>query len=218
MKGPRQPIPGTRRHRCRCSLPGLTGFTADRRGVADADRGNYPCSCRRKQRGLLSEELLPAFKPCYIARMSETHDPKPNKIGAVLLVVGVAALLAYAGVFLPWYDKQQPVTEEELEDLDRRLADTTLELQTMLDDDLSVRQLADERERENSDLGQALSVRCLQWTDLNDSRQTAETVRFQQWACKRYNHYVTSGELLPDEPPDDFSPTDTAGANGGSAI
>ena len=36
--GPRQPLPGTRRHRYRCSLPGLTGFTANRRGEADADR------------------------------------------------------------------------------------------------------------------------------------------------------------------------------------
>ena len=36
--GPRQQLPGTRLHRYRCSLPGLTGFTAGRRGEADADR------------------------------------------------------------------------------------------------------------------------------------------------------------------------------------
>ena len=36
--GPRQRLPGTWRHRYRCSLPGLTGFTAGRRGEADADR------------------------------------------------------------------------------------------------------------------------------------------------------------------------------------
>ena len=36
--GPRQRIPGTRRHRYRCSLPGLAGFTVGRRGEADADR------------------------------------------------------------------------------------------------------------------------------------------------------------------------------------
>ena len=36
--GPRQPLPGTRRHRCRCSLPGLTGLTTGRRGVTNADR------------------------------------------------------------------------------------------------------------------------------------------------------------------------------------
>ena len=38
MSGPRQRLPGTRRPRYRCSLPGLTGFTAGRRGEAGADR------------------------------------------------------------------------------------------------------------------------------------------------------------------------------------
>jgi len=33
--GPRQPHPGTRCHRCGCSLPGLTGFTASRREGTD---------------------------------------------------------------------------------------------------------------------------------------------------------------------------------------
>jgi len=44
--GPRQPLPGTRRHRYRCSLPGLAEFAANRRGEADADRGDYPQRCR----------------------------------------------------------------------------------------------------------------------------------------------------------------------------
>ena len=34
---PRQPHPGARHHRYRCSLPGLTGFTAGRRGGTGAD-------------------------------------------------------------------------------------------------------------------------------------------------------------------------------------
>ncbi|SVC87650.1 uncharacterized protein METZ01_LOCUS340504, partial [marine metagenome] len=33
-----QPHPGTQQHRCRCSLPGLTGFTDNRRGETNADR------------------------------------------------------------------------------------------------------------------------------------------------------------------------------------
>jgi hypothetical protein len=32
--GPYPPYPGTRFHRYRCSLPGLTGFTISRRGGA----------------------------------------------------------------------------------------------------------------------------------------------------------------------------------------
>ena len=33
---PRQPHPGARHHRYRCSLPGLTGFTTSRRGGTSA--------------------------------------------------------------------------------------------------------------------------------------------------------------------------------------
>ena len=37
IKGPRQPHPGARRPRYRCSLPGLTGFTDSRREGTGAD-------------------------------------------------------------------------------------------------------------------------------------------------------------------------------------
>src|SRR4051812_31565226 len=37
MRGPRQPDPGTQPGCYRCSLPGLTGFTAGCRGGTDAD-------------------------------------------------------------------------------------------------------------------------------------------------------------------------------------
>ncbi len=36
--GPRRHLSGARYHRYRCSLPGLAGFTADRRGETDASR------------------------------------------------------------------------------------------------------------------------------------------------------------------------------------
>src|SRR5262245_57949951 len=41
MYGPRQPDPGTQLDRYRCSLPGLTGFTASCRGGTDADHGYF---------------------------------------------------------------------------------------------------------------------------------------------------------------------------------
>ncbi len=47
---PHQPHPGTRVRRCRCSLPGLTGFTTWRCEGTDADR-HRPCvSSRRRAR------------------------------------------------------------------------------------------------------------------------------------------------------------------------
>src|SRR5690606_40463062 len=45
---PRQPDPGTRPSRYRCSLPGLTGFTTGRRGGTDADRRILPDPRRRR--------------------------------------------------------------------------------------------------------------------------------------------------------------------------
>ena len=41
--GPYQPHPGAQRHRCRCSLPGLTGFTVGRRGGTGT---NHHCLMR----------------------------------------------------------------------------------------------------------------------------------------------------------------------------
>ena len=70
----------------------------------------------------------------------------------------------------------------------------------MIGERLAVEQLSEERERQDSKLGQELSLRCLQWTDLNDSQPSENTLKFQEWACKRFNHYVATGELLTDEP------------------
>ena len=39
--GPRRQLSGARYHRYRCSLPGLAGFTADRRGETDASRHSW---------------------------------------------------------------------------------------------------------------------------------------------------------------------------------
>ena len=49
---PHQPHPGTRVRRCRCSLPGLTGFTTWRCEGTDADR-HRPCASARR-RGRIS--------------------------------------------------------------------------------------------------------------------------------------------------------------------
>ena len=48
---PRQHPSGTRSHRCRCSLPGLTGFTADRRGGTDAGHHRKNRICQMNARG-----------------------------------------------------------------------------------------------------------------------------------------------------------------------
>lgn len=128
--------------------------------------------------------------------------PSPYRKLAAFTLAVTMVLVLYFGVYLPWQEGKQPVSESEMLDMDRQMTETALELQSMLSDRLSVKQLAEEQERQSSDIGQALALRCAQWTEINDARPTEESGVFQDWACQRYNHYVTRGELLPDEPPE----------------
>ena len=130
---------------------------------------------------------------------SDTENGR-SPIGAPIFVAAVLALAGYFVAWLPWYERQQPVSADEQQEFNQKLAVTSENLQLMIEERLSVEQMAEERDRQYSQLGQELSLRCLQWTDLNDSQPSENTRRFQEWACKRFNHYVTTGELLPEEP------------------
>lgn len=142
--------------------------------------------------------------------MTKQSSNRTNPRGAAIFVAVVLALAGYVVAWQPWYERQQPVSPDEQQVLDQQLALTSENLQSMIGERLSVEQLAEERERQYSQLGQELSLRCLQWTDLNDSQPSENTLKFQEWACKRFNHYVTTGELLTDEPeaPDWNAPSD----------
>ncbi len=131
--------------------------------------------------------------------MATRTKGRRSPVAALVFVAAVLALAAYVLVWLPWHEGQQPVSENEQQVLDQQLVVTSENLQLMIEERLSVEQMAEERDRQYSQLGQELSLRCLQWTDLNDSQPSENTKRFQEWACKRFNHYVTTGELLPDE-------------------
>ena len=63
---PHQPHPGTRVRRCRCSLPGLTGFTTWRCEGTDADR-RRPCASSRRRARISRVSALspgPVSTPC----------------------------------------------------------------------------------------------------------------------------------------------------------
>ena len=132
--------------------------------------------------------------------MSSDTEKRGSPAAALVFVAAVLALAAYFVAWLPWYERQQPVSLDEQQELDQQLTLTSENLQLMIGERLSVEQMAEERDRQYSQLGQELSLRCLQWTDLNDSQPSDNTKKFQEWACKRFNHYVTTGELLPEEP------------------
>ena len=59
-----QPHPGTRVHCCRCSLPGLTGFTMYRRGgTAEGHHESFPAAVdtalERRGTGIVPDRAVP---------------------------------------------------------------------------------------------------------------------------------------------------------------
>ena len=138
--------------------------------------------------------------------MSEDPYTRQNKPAALGLVAVILLLTAWFVVYVPWLEGQQPVTETEQAEIDSQMQQNMQEMQSLIDLQLDLSQMAIERERENDVTGQALSIRCIQWTDLNDTQPSEQTKKFQEWSCRRFNHYVTTGEVLPEEPaqtPDD---------------
>ncbi len=132
--------------------------------------------------------------------MSEDPYTRQNKPAAVSLVVAVVALTGWFAVYKPWHEAQQPVTETEQAEIDGQMQQNMEEMQSLINLQLDLSQMAIERERKNDVTGQALSIRCIQWTDLNDTQPSEQTKIYQEWSCQRFNHYVTTGEVLPEEP------------------
>lgn len=130
--------------------------------------------------------------------MAQDSYTRRNRPAAIALVVAVLSACAWFAVYLPIREMQKPVTEREQAEFDAQMNLTNESLQGMLSEQLSSTRLARERARENDETGQALSIRCIQWTDMLTSRPSAEVERQQEYACRRFNHYVTTGEVLPE--------------------
>ncbi len=130
--------------------------------------------------------------------MSDDPYTRQNKPAAIAFIAAVILLTAWFVGYKPWYEGQQPVTETEQAEINDQLQQNMQEMQSLITLQLDLSQLAIERERENDATGQALSVRCIQWTDLHESRPTDGTLKNQEYACRRFNHYVTTGEVLPE--------------------
>ena len=81
---PHQPHPGTRVRRCRCSLPGLTGFTTWRCEGTDADR-RRPCALSRRRARISRVEAASSCAPRHPRhlpgpwRPARMFGPWPNR-------------------------------------------------------------------------------------------------------------------------------------------
>jgi len=138
----------------------------------------------------------------YHAGMANEAYTRRNRPLAVIVIVATLALAGLVLVYLPAKERQQPVSPDEQVQLSRQIQINSEALNAMMTEKLSTESLVDERARENDDTGRALYVRCVQWTDLADATQTDSALKNQELACRRYSHYVATGELL-DEPNND---------------
>ncbi|MEM1173990.1 MAG: hypothetical protein AAGA33_06615 [Pseudomonadota bacterium] len=134
--------------------------------------------------------------------MADDPYTRQNRPAAAALVVVVLSLTAWFAVYVPWRDGQEPVTETEQAEIDSQMQQNMEEMQSLINLQLDLSQMAIERERKNDVTGQALSIRCIQWTDLNNTQPSDQTRKYQEWSCQRFNHYVLTGEVLPEEPDD----------------
>ena len=115
----------------------------------------------------------------------------------VLTVAGAALILA-GGFGYWWYDRQTPVDAEALDDLNRSLAATSLDITERLTTDIDARQLAEQKERAESETGVGLYTLCTAWAEFHSNHPGDDTLENRDRACDDYRRYVDTGELPPD--------------------
>lgn len=116
-------------------------------------------------------------------------------------VVLLGLFAATAGV--AWYllDRQSPVDDDALEELESAMLSTSLDLQDKLTADIDTTQLAEEKARAESDEGLRLAGLCNAWIDFDTNHPSETTRANRDRACRGYRHFVETG-VLPEQPPD----------------
>ncbi len=124
-----------------------------------------------------------------------SSPPKP----AHLLLLGIVAVIAGGAWYL--FDRQRPVDEQSLDELESTMRSTSLDLQEKLTVDIDTRQLAEERARAESEEGLRLAALCNAWIEFDTNHPSESTRENRDRSCGDYRRYVETGEL-PDGPAD----------------
>lgn len=114
------------------------------------------------------------------------------------LSLTAAVALSLAGGFAYWrYERQTPVDAAALENLDRSLAATSLEITGRLTADIDGRQPTAQKERAESETGVGLYRLCLTWAEFHGNHPGDDTLDNRDRACEDYRRYIDTGELPP---------------------
>lgn len=122
-----------------------------------------------------------------------------SRTAKLIIPVAVVAIATVAYLI----DRQRPVDEAALDELESTMQSTALELQERLDADINARQLAEEKARTETDEGLKLASLCNAWIEFDANHPSESTEENRDRACGNYRRYITTGELpeLEAEPP-----------------
>ena len=121
----------------------------------------------------------------------------------------VDPLLVAGGFAWRSYDRQAPVDAAALEELNRSLAATSVDITERLTTDIDARQLAEQKQRAESETGVGLYNLCTTWAEFHSNHPGDGTLENRDRACGEYRRYVNTGELPPGR--DDSGDSDDSG-------
>ncbi len=133
---------------------------------------------------------------------------KPTAIGISITAIIAAIALV---VVMEWRD-DQPVSADETEDVVLQGDLNMQRMQETLTDQINSRPPSEAQQRMESETGLALSRRCIQWTELQESVPSDEHRENRDRACEEFRDYVETGALPVEdsgsELPDEESPSE----------
>ena len=112
----------------------------------------------------------------------------------IIIAGGLVVTLAAAAA---WYliDRQRPVDDESQQALDQQMLSATIDLQEQLTGDIDERQLVEEIQRADSEVGLKLLGLCNAWIEFHENHPDDTTLENRERACGDYRRYIASGEL-----------------------
>ncbi|MDJ0908414.1 MAG: hypothetical protein QNI99_04450 [Woeseiaceae bacterium] len=121
---------------------------------------------------------------------------KPTAIGVSIVTIIAAIALV---IVLEWRGNQA-VTLEETEDVVLQGDINVQSMQETLTDQINSLPPSEARERIESDIGLALSRRCIQWTEVEEKDPSDENRENRERACREFRDYVDNGTLPASTP------------------
>lgn len=116
---------------------------------------------------------------------------KPTAIGVSIATLIAAIVLV---VILEWRG-EQPVTQQETEEVVSQGDLNMQNMQETLADQINSLPRSEAQERMESDTGLALSRLCLQWTELQENHPSDENLENRERACGEFRDFVDNGTL-----------------------